>query len=70
MYSPERIRQGLRKQGRTVNWLAERTGYNPSTVTRFLRGTYPVSDEFAHKAADAFDVPVDWLREPAEPEAA
>lgn len=60
-FDPQRIRELLATQGRTVDWLAEHTGYHPSTVSRFLNGRQPISDEFGVSAARAFQVPANWL---------
>jgi transcriptional regulator with XRE-family HTH domain len=61
MYSPERLRQVLREQGRSGNWLADVTEYDPSTVSRFLNGSQPISEKFASRAARFLGIPVEWL---------
>lgn len=44
----------LAKQGRTVTWLAETTGYSRGYVSNVLHGRAPMSEEFHRKALDAF----------------
>jgi hypothetical protein len=46
-YDRKRLAEVLEVQGRQVNWLADATGYDPSTVSRFLSGAHPISDNFA-----------------------
>lgn len=72
MFSASRLRVLMDTQGRKAEWLAEMTGYDASTVSRFMTGTYPISDKFAKLAARHLQVPVDWLRETVavEPSAA
>lgn len=60
-YDPRRITELLETQGRTIAWLADRTGYDRSTVSRFLNGQYPISEKFAVLAAGWLQVPVAWL---------
>lgn len=60
-YDPERIQQALQAQGRTQAWLADVTGYNPSTVSLILNGHMPVTSKFATAAARYLGVPVQWL---------
>jgi plasmid maintenance system antidote protein VapI len=65
VYDPEKITETLAVQGRTINWLAEQTGYDPSTLSRFFNGKQPMSDQFAVRAARALGVPVRlWLTAP------
>jgi len=61
LYSPTRLREVLRVQGRTVNWLAEVTGYAPSTISRILNGSQPMTDPFARVAAKHLGIPTEWL---------
>jgi transcriptional regulator with XRE-family HTH domain len=64
-YDPEKITETLAVQGRTINWLAEQTCYDPSTVSRFLNGKQRMGDEFVERAARALGVPVRlWLSAP------
>jgi plasmid maintenance system antidote protein VapI len=65
MYSASRIRRLIATRGVTINWVAEKTGYHPSTVTRMLNGKQPLTLAFGVKVADAFDVPPDFLQDPA-----
>lgn len=41
-----RIRAILRSEGRSVVWLAQKTGYDPSYITRVDQGKVPGSDQF------------------------
>lgn len=72
MYSPTRLQEALDAQGRRVDWLAEMTGYDPSTISRYLNGVYPISEKFARAAAKHLGIPAYWLRETVavEPSAA
>jgi transcriptional regulator with XRE-family HTH domain len=63
MYSPTRLRELLEEQGRKHEWLADHTGYERETVTRYLTGAYPISEKFAQRAAKALGVPLHWLRD-------
>ena len=64
-YDPEKITETLAVQGRTINWLAAETAYDPSTVSRFLNGKQPMSQQFVNSAARALGVPVRlWLASP------
>jgi transcriptional regulator with XRE-family HTH domain len=62
-YSPERIRLLIRRQGVTMEWLADEIDYHPSTVSRMLKNKQPISEAFASKVADTFRVPVEFLYE-------
>lgn len=70
-YDPEKITETLAVQGRTSTWLAEQTGYDLSTVSRFLNSKQRMGDQFVERAARALGVPVRfWLAaEQAEREA-
>lgn len=61
MFSPSRLQQVMRVQGRQVNWIAEQTDYAPSQVSRILNGSVPMTEKFARRAARALGVPVEWL---------
>lgn len=63
MFSPERLREVMRAQGRQVNWLAEQTDYAPESVSRFMTGSDVISEKFAIRAAKALQIPVHWLHE-------
>lgn len=61
MYDPHRIAEVIRVQGRTMQWFADMTGYDPSTVSRVLNGRQPLSSKFAESAARVLGVPLEWL---------
>lgn len=63
LYNPERLRAVMKKQGRSVNWLSEVTGYDPSTISRILNGSQPMTEAFSAKVSDWLGIPVDWLRD-------
>lgn len=63
MYSRTKLRELLDHQGRRNDWLADQTGYTEESVSRYLGGTWPMSEEFASRAAAALGIPVHWLRE-------
>lgn len=58
-----RLGQLLLYQGRKARWLADRTGYDESTVSRFLSGKQPMSADFVRLAAGLLGVPAEWLAE-------
>ncbi len=60
----------LNHQGRTLSWLAERTGYSPAFVRGMKIGQWPISEAFRQKAAVALDLPIDVLFLSASPEPA
>lgn len=62
IFDPVKLQQAVEAQGRRVDWLADMTEYDRATVSRFLSGTYPISEKFATRAARALGIPVDWLR--------
>ena len=61
MYEAERIVAVMRVQGRSVTWLSEMLGYDPSTVSRVLNGRQPLSTKFAEASARVLGVPLAWL---------
>lgn len=63
MYSASRIRELMNTQGRRQDWLAQQTGYTVESVSRFLGGTQPISEEFAVRAAKSLGVPPHFLQE-------
>lgn len=63
MYSPDRLREVMKAQGRTNDWLAEMTDYDAATVARYRTGTLPISKKFADRAAKALGIPSSWLVE-------
>lgn len=58
---PQRVRDELDRQDRTVSWLARRAGLHPSYALRMLKGERPLTDEFRTAAAEALDVDADEL---------
>ena len=56
-----RIWEILEKQGRSLKWLAQRTGYGYSYIRQIRAGLYPVTAEFKHKCEWALEIPVDIL---------
>lgn len=61
-YDRTKLRAVMDEQGRRNDWLAIQTAYRTETVARYLSGQYPISGEFATKAAKALGIPVDWLQ--------
>lgn len=51
----------MEHQGRSLKWLAARTGYTYSYVRDVRSGRFPVTDEFKRKCSLALDLPVDVL---------
>lgn len=65
MDSPN-VERVLEQQGRTIAWLARKTGISVAYAWRMLKGERPVTAEFRAGAAEALGVPEDILF-PAEP---
>lgn len=57
-----RWRQVLDEQGRSLAWLAERTGLAPQTVYAISSGVRRPTDAWLDKAAAALGVPASLLR--------
>lgn len=66
MYDPNKLRKVLTVQGRKLDWLADRMGYDRAHVSRVLNGGTPMVEKFAVSAADVLGVPVEWLRAESE----
>ena len=64
--SPSPTERVLDQQGRTISWLARKTGVSVSYAWRMLRGERPLTAEFRAAAADALGVPEDILFPDAE----
>lgn len=62
----ERVERVLDQQGRSIAWLARKTGVSVSYAWMMLRGERPLSDAFRAATAEALGVPTDILF-PAEP---
>lgn len=56
-----RIREELKRQGKTQRWLAEKTGYSRTTVTNTLNDKYCPRADFVVCAAIALGVSADYL---------
>lgn len=66
MDSPN-VERVLEQQGRTIAWLARKTGVSVAYAWRMLKGERPLTPAFRAGAAEALGVPEDLLF--AEPEA-
>lgn len=53
----------LREQGRSINWLAARTGVSRFTLHSYSVGRRRTPDAWLVKAAEALGVPVELLRD-------
>jgi len=51
----------LEQQGRTIAWLARKTGVSVAYAWRMLKGERPLTREFRAAAAEALGVPEDIL---------
>lgn len=62
------VERVLEQQGRTVSWLARKSGVSVSYAWLMLQGKRPLTAEFRTAAAEALGVPEDILFpvEPAE----
>jgi transcriptional regulator with XRE-family HTH domain len=63
------VERVLEQQGRSIAWLARKTGVSVAYAWRMLKGERPITAEFKTAAAEALGVPVDLLF-PVEPERA
>ncbi|HYI66333.1 MAG TPA: helix-turn-helix transcriptional regulator [Candidatus Limnocylindrales bacterium] len=57
----EELRQELERQERSAAWLARKTDFDPSYVTRVLNGERKPSPVFQARAAEALGVAADQL---------
>lgn len=51
----------MEHQGRSLKWLATRTGYTHSYVRSVKSGFFPVTEEFKRKCEFAMDLPIEVL---------
>jgi transcriptional regulator with XRE-family HTH domain len=51
------VEQVLEQQGRSITWLARKTGVSVPYAWRMLKGERPLTSEFKATAADALGVP-------------
>ncbi len=58
---PNRIHHVMRSQGRRMEWLARKTGFSVYHVSRVANGRLPASRLFRQLAAEAVDMPEDYL---------
>lgn len=59
--TPERVERILKKQGRSITWLAGKAEVSVSYAWMMLRGERPLTPEFRAAAAEALGVPEDIL---------
>lgn len=60
-------RTALREQGRSIAWLADKTGRTRRTVYHYSQGTHNPSDEWLDQVEELLGVPVtDRIREAIE----
>lgn len=58
------VERVLEQQGRSMAWLARKSGVSVSYAWRMLNGERPLTDEFQDRAAEALGVPRDLLFPP------
>lgn len=58
---PTATERVLEQQGRSIAWLARKTGVSVSYAFRMLHGDRPLTADFRAKAAEALGVPEDIL---------
>lgn len=51
----------MREQGRKATWLAERTGFSPSLITKVRKGERTATPEFRQAVAESLEMPADVL---------
>ena len=56
----------LKRQGRTIRWLAIQVGVSENYITQMKHGRRPIPESFAVKASHALSMPVDVLFAPIE----
>lgn len=61
--TPPRWRLILKEQGRSLIWLADRTGRSHRAVYAYSRGARRTPQAWLDRVAVALDVPVSMLRE-------
>ena len=60
-FDHQKIRRIMDAQGRRNDWLAARVGLSESSITRILQGSRPINEQFAQSAADALQIPMEFL---------
>lgn len=62
-----RITEIRKKNGLSINKLADKCGVNSANLSRSLAGKASLSDRVIYKIASALNVSVDWLEKGIEP---
>ncbi len=62
-----RITEIRKKNGLSINKLADKCGVNSANLSRSLAGKASLSDRVIYKIAHALNVSVDWLEKGVEP---
>lgn len=62
-----RITEIRKKNGLSINKLADKCGVNSANLSRSLAGKASLSDRVIYKIAHALNVSVDWLEKGTEP---
>ena len=62
-----RITEIRKKNGLSINKLADKCGVNSANLSRSLAGKASLSDRVIYKIAHALNVSVDWLQKRIEP---
>lgn len=63
----KRITEIRKKNGLSINKLADKCGVNSANLSRSLAGKASLSDRVIYKIAHALNVSVDWLEKGIEP---
>lgn len=56
----------LKRQGRSIRWLAGQTGVSENYITQMKHGRRPILESFAIGASHALSLPMEFLFTPAE----
>jgi hypothetical protein len=57
----DRLREAVRRSGRSAAWLAHETGINPATISRWMQGHTEPQALYAERVAAALGVEAGWL---------
>ena len=65
-FDAQRLWRYLEYEERSMSWLAQKTGFSRSYLTKMRSGQKPVTEKFARRAADTLKVPLDLLFVPSD----
>lgn len=65
-FDADRLWRYLEVEERSMNWLAQKTGFSSSYLTKMRTGQKPVTERFARSAAEVLKVSVELLFAPSD----